>query len=330
MSLHYHVFLFPKDGLLKEPLSATSTQGQVPPLGEAQDEVEEPKKIVLPMLMYSSSTRRWEDREFTPGRYAPGYLYDMVCRMPETYDGAFHSSNYWSGCALIHCHSSILVILRPFEGTYDMVQLPGEPCGPRSWYSMPKNRVLESYERGIHYVATNNTQLRVWMLAELADGQLGWTLSHDANLNLHGHMICTLKIQPKVTWRIFGSSGGPVSLTDNDAEDDWATPYHSEYSWNSDEDNFIDMVGGADHHELVEQRTYCCTLGFHPHKNALILILNGVVVVYHLDTSRMQYLGDGDEFCKDRMGPACCIEDSFIYRPCYKDILPTGKLSMPL
>ncbi|XBI69298.1 hypothetical protein VPH35_048385 [Triticum aestivum] len=306
MSLHYHVFLFPKDGLLKEPLSATSTQGQVPPLGEAQEEVEEPKKIVLPMLMYSSSTRGWEDREFTPGRCAPGYLYDMVCRMPETYDGAFHSSNYWSGSVYIHCHNSILVILRPFKGTYDMVQLPGEPCGPRNWYSMPTNSVLASYERGVHYVATNNSQLRVWMLTELTDGQLGWTLSHDASLNLHGHMICTLKIQ----------TIGPHRIT--------------EYSWNSDDDNFIDMVRGADHHELVEQRAYCCIMGFHPHKNALILILNGAVVVCHLDTSRMQYLGDGGEFCKDHTGPACCIEGSFIYRPCYKDMLPTGKLSMPL
>uniref|UniRef100_R7VZA7 Uncharacterized protein n=1 Tax=Aegilops tauschii TaxID=37682 RepID=R7VZA7_AEGTA len=86
VSLHYHVFLFPEGGLLKEPLSATKTQGEVPPLGEAQaKKVEKPKKNAWPMLMYSSCTGRWEDREFTPGRCSPGHLYDMIGRTPESY-----------------------------------------------------------------------------------------------------------------------------------------------------------------------------------------------------------------------------------------------------
>ncbi|VAH69614.1 unnamed protein product [Triticum turgidum subsp. durum] len=330
VSLHYHVFLFPKGGLLKEPLMATSTQGQVPPFGEAHaEEFEEPKKNVLSMLMYSSCTGRWEDREFMPGLCAPGHLYDIVDRTPERYEGPFHSSNYWRGSLYIHCHNSVLVILRPSKETYDMLQLPGEPCGPKSLYSLPGNSVLASYERGVHYVVTNNSELRVWMLTELTNGQLGWALAHDAGLNLHGHMIRTLKIQSNMIWRIVGSNGGPVSLSDDDAEDDWATPHDSEYPWDSDEDNFIDMVGGADHHESVEQDAYCTIMGFHPHKNALILDLNGAVVVYHLDTSRMQYLGDADELDKDNSQAACCVEDSFIYRPCYKDMLPTGKLPMP-
>ncbi|VAH85776.1 unnamed protein product [Triticum turgidum subsp. durum] len=269
VSLHYHVFLFPKGGLLKEPLMAASTQCQVPPFGEAQaEEFEEPKKNVLSMLMYSSCTGRWEDREFMPGLCAPGHLYDMVGRTPERYEGPFHSSNYWRGSVYMHCHNNVLVILRPSKGTYDMLQLPGEPCG--------------------------------------------WALAHDVDLNLHGHVIRTLKIQPKMIWKIVGSNGGPVSLSDDDAEDDWATPHDSEYSWDSDEDNFIDMVGGAGHHESVEQGAYCSIMGFHPHKNALILDLSGAVVVYHLDMSRMQYLGDADELDKDNSQPACCVEDSFI------------------
>ncbi|MBC2899770.1 hypothetical protein CFC21_112594 [Triticum aestivum] len=330
VSLHYHVFLFLKGGLLKEPLLATKTQCEVPPLGEAQaEEIKEPKKNVLPMLMYLSCTERWEDQEFTLGRCSPGNLYDMVARTLESYGGTFHSSNFWCGSVYMHCDNNVLVILRPSKGTYDMVQLPGEPCSARSVLSLPQKSVIASYERGVHYVATNISQLRVWMLTELTDGQLGWTLSHDTNLNLHGDMIRTLKIQPKLTWRIVGSRGGPVSLTDEDAEDDWAISYDSEHSWNSDEDNFIDMVGGANHDQSVERGAYCSIMGFHPHKNALVLILNSAVVVYHLDTSRMQYLGDADELDKDHTLATCCVDDSFIYRPCYKDMLPTGKLSMP-
>ncbi|KAF7026191.1 hypothetical protein CFC21_038309 [Triticum aestivum] len=259
----------------------------------------------------------------------PGAPLRHGCQNSRELGGTFHSSNYWCGSVYMHCDNNVLVILRPSKGTYDMVELPEEPCGARSGLSLPKDSVIASYERGVHYVATNNSQLRVWMLNELTGGQLGWTLSHDTNLNLHGDMIRTLKIQPKVTWRIVGSRGGPVSLTDEDADDDWARSYDSEHSWNSDEDNFIDMIGGADHDQSVERGAYCSIVGFHPHKNALILILSSAVVVYHLETSRMQYLGDADELDKDHTQVACCVDDSFIYRPCYKDMLPTGKLCMP-
>ncbi|XBI69299.1 hypothetical protein VPH35_048386 [Triticum aestivum] len=227
----------------------------------------------------------------------PGAPLRHGCQNSRELGGTFHSSNYWCGSVYMHCDNNVLS-----KGTYDMVQLPEEPCGARSGLSLPKDSVIASYERGVHYVATNNSQLRVWMLNELTGGQLGWTLSHDTNLNLHGDMIRTLKIQPKVTWRIVGSRGGP--------------------------DNFIDMIGGADHDQSVERGAYCSIMGFHPHKNALILILNSAVVVYHLDTSRMQYLGDADELDKDHTQAACCVDDSFIYRPCYKDMLPTGKLCL--
>ena len=54
ISLHFHVFHFQKDDLLKETLSATQTQGEVPSFGQVQTEgVEEPKENVLPMLMYT-------------------------------------------------------------------------------------------------------------------------------------------------------------------------------------------------------------------------------------------------------------------------------------
>jgi hypothetical protein len=164
LSLHYHVFLFQK-GIL-------------------------PKEIKLvPLLVYSSRTGQWENRDFAPGPCAPGHLYDLVARSPsDEVDGAFWSSEYWRGSLYVHCHNDVLMILRPSKGTYDMVPLPWVNCVPKSLYALPWNSLLASYERGIHFVVIRELQLRVWLLTESADGQLGWTLAHDASLKPHGHI----------------------------------------------------------------------------------------------------------------------------------------------
>lgn len=102
----------------------------------------------------------------------------------------------------------------------------------------------------------------------------------------------------------------------------------SDYSWNSDEDNFINVVREASHHDSPAWGFNCRIIGFHPHKDALILMDRWTVVVYHPDTSRMQYLGNQNELTKDDEQQARRVEGSFTYRPCYKDVLPGGKLSV--
>ena len=139
-------------------------------------------------------------------------------------------------------------------------------------------------------------------------------------------MIHPLTIQPKVTWGIVGSKGGSVSLTEDDSEDEEEDDLDgSECPWNSDEDNFIHVVGDDTH--LDPPAWGGSIVGFHPYKNAIVLVIRSAVVVYHLDTSRMHYLGDEDELLKDHELHACCVDDAFTYRPCYEDVLPSGKLS---
>ncbi|KAM0907568.1 hypothetical protein ACQ4PT_016074 [Festuca glaucescens] len=64
VSLHYDVFLV-------EELAARPNQGEVP-----QQQLKRPQ--VVRSIVYSSSTGRWENREFVSGRCAPGHLYDAV------------------------------------------------------------------------------------------------------------------------------------------------------------------------------------------------------------------------------------------------------------
>ncbi|KAE8790893.1 hypothetical protein D1007_34707 [Hordeum vulgare] len=250
-----------------------------------------------------------------------------------------------------------------------MVQLPGQPCCRRGIYSLPGSCVVASYERGIHYVAVNELQLRLWILNESVHGQLGWTLAHVASLNLHNHIIDNLTTEPRVRWALAESCdklvsflkdsyyeesicsednfGNNMTKEDNfkgvkeeeedgnyegveedeeDGGEELTSRDGSEYYWNSDEDNFIPVDGGADHLGPPAW-SECKIMGFHPHKNALILLLHSTVVVYHLDTLRMQYLGDRYELIKDHQQQANSVYRSFPYRPCYVDVLPEEILS---
>ncbi|KAM0907569.1 hypothetical protein ACQ4PT_016076 [Festuca glaucescens] len=341
VSLHFDVFVL-------EEL-ARPNQGEVP------QQLKRPQ--VVRSFVYSSSTEQWENREFVPGRCTPGHLYDAVATPGNTYNPTVWSSVYWRGSIYMHCRKDTLMVLRPSCGTYDMVQLPGKPGSALSLFSLPRKSLLASYERGIHYVEIiDKLQLRVWILTESTYGQLWWTLAYDVSLNPHCHMIKTLTVQGIVKWGpwgIVGNRGGPTKLTkdddyydhsdvddDDDEEEDgdgcgysWNSFYSDEDedgdgdadSWDEDKDNFIDIDEGAELLGPPSWRDYCEIVGFHPHKNALILIIHSAVVVYHLDTSRMQYLGDEKQLDGCPIQHARSVTGSFTYRPCYADVLPDGQ-----
>jgi hypothetical protein len=384
VSLHYEVFFFQEEvpPPVPEPPWVDLEQPYLPRLfGEEQlsedeqyDSIDDmvsqseeqpqeeganvPKQKSVPFTVYSSRTGRWENREFAAGRCVPGHLYDMVVTSRSGYGQRVWSSEYWRESLYMHFHKSVLVILRPSNGTYDMVKLPGEPCHAKPFCSLPTKSVLASYERGIHYVAINQLQLQVWMLTESIGAQLGWTLSHEVNLTPHCHMVEPLAIQPRVTWGVVESSEDELvslfedgnygericseeycedDMTDDETydgeEEDEAEELGSRCSsvdsWNSDEDNFIDVVEGVTPLGLPAWGGRCQIIGFHPHKHAIILLLMREVVAYHLNTSRLQYLGEEYELIKDSMQPARSASGSFPYRPCYVDALPARKLSLP-
>jgi hypothetical protein len=235
------------------------------------------------------------------------------------------------------------------------------------------------------------------MLTESEDGQLGWTLAHEACLNLYDRIVDPLAIQPRVTWGVVDSRKDKlVSLfedmteedtneeeeddngneDDDDVDDDYdeeddddyddddgdddddnddgdddnddddeveeedmneddrdeveelGSRSASEYSWNSDEDNFINIdvceveEVSSDSGSEYYGRHYEI-MGFHPHKHVLILLIGSEVMAYHLDTSRMQYLGREYDLMNDHVQQARCVYGSFPYRPCYVDVLPT-------
>ncbi|KQK23999.1 hypothetical protein BRADI_1g77495v3 [Brachypodium distachyon] len=99
----------------------------------------------------------------------------------------------------------------------------------------------------------------------------------------------------------------------------------SEYSWNSDEHNFINFDKSAAGDEDI-WGWGVTIVGFHPYKDVLLLKFSDTVVAYHLQTSRMQYLDYiyPRQFCQN----ARDVHGAFPYRPCYIDALLDRKTSL--
>ncbi|CAM0953140.1 unnamed protein product [Alopecurus aequalis] len=188
--------------------------------------VEAPKDEVLSLLVFSSRTNKWECREFVPGRCAPKHLSGVLINSRfHNFQRIWKSAEYWRGSLYVHCHKNILMILRSLQETYDMVQLPRIPCDEEEFtagiHDLPTRSVLANYEKGIRYVALNTFQLHVWALNEPTDGQLAWTLTHQADLSPYNHRINhkSLPTQSMVPWNAVKSKKHTLTLFEPLSED---------------------------------------------------------------------------------------------------------------
>ncbi|XBH81650.1 hypothetical protein VPH35_107171 [Triticum aestivum] len=117
--------------------------------------------------------------------------------------------------------------------------------------------------------------------------------------------------------------GGHSEGGDAHEDDDGGTKREEvfEYTWDSDEDNFIDLDEGAAHLGDEEYGGYRI-MGLHPHKEVVLFQTYSGVVAYHIRTSRMQCLGW--HLVKYPHSHSHGANATFPYRPCYVDALPAS------
>ncbi|KAM0931612.1 hypothetical protein ACQ4PT_000219 [Festuca glaucescens] len=195
-------------------------QAEVSP-PEGQQEVhayvpgpEEPNDKVVSILVFSSQTGQWTSREFVPGRCAPRHLYDIVTMPHPRRVKIWKTADYWRGSLYVHCWNNIIMIMRNFEGAYDMAQLPGKAYDDseyRSIYLSPMRSILVSYDRGVRYVVLDMFQLHVWTLTESHDGHVGWMLTHEADLGPYNPKLQQCR-EPKVLWEAVDNNKATISL----------------------------------------------------------------------------------------------------------------------
>ncbi|KAM0874480.1 hypothetical protein ACQ4PT_037398 [Festuca glaucescens] len=227
VSRHHEVFFLPTGSLFHSQAAGSASQCNLNYLQPAKG----PNQKVFHVLVFSSRTGQWENREFTPGPAVMGHLYDVVVAPRAKDERTWWTAEYRRGSLYMHCHSNVLMILRCAQGAYDMVQLPGHPPNRERLYrgELP-TRYLASCERGIRYAMLNDFRLEVWELTELAGDRLGWTLAHEADLGEHD--------VTRMQWAVVESGKDSITLFEDysDAKSDDGTKKEEDKEDSCDED----------------------------------------------------------------------------------------------
>nr|CAB3501206.1 unnamed protein product [Digitaria exilis] len=252
--------------------------------------------------VFSSSTRQWEERPFVREGKGAGTVEDarLDSERPRFSGPRWRYGVYWRGTLYAHCHGAFVMRLSLGNGTYQVIKTPIDiEEGKRARTFLGKS------ENGVYFAAIDdNDLLRVWILNEHC-GHADWVMKHHSNLGR------------SAMWgaeRFYNNQqiDGPWILEDdkNDEDDSNMMLQEESCEWDSDNDNVLDDEGG-DEDRL---RDYTYFLGFHPYKEVVFLMLSFIGIAYHLNTSKVQFLG--------KMRPkhyhsfAAGVYESFPYTPC--------------
>ena len=114
-----------------------------------------------------------------------------------------------------------------------------------------------------------------------------------------------------ISWRTRKIIRGSWILQEDDNREELVLEDNSE--WDSNHENVV----STEHWVEARGNGMCDFLGFHPFKEIALLMTNGHVIAYHLNTSMVRdlgyiYMGDNG------------IECSFPYTPCWMGPLPSA------
>ncbi|XBH85679.1 hypothetical protein VPH35_073533 [Triticum aestivum] len=209
-------------------------------------------------------------------------------------------SVYWRGVLYVHCRGAFVARLSLPEGKYRVLNTPVD--FEESKHARP---YLGKSEKGVYFATIHkyNNLLQVWNLNE-SSGPIDWILEHTIELDESTLWAAARFYQHEIN--------GPWILEDNNNDDveNKMVPLKENIEWNSDDDNVMSNQGGCE-----EQYGHIYFLGFHPYKEVIFLGLSFIGVAYHLNSSKVQYLGKlrPKDYCTAYSNG---IYESFMYTPC--------------
>ncbi|TVU47500.1 hypothetical protein EJB05_07103, partial [Eragrostis curvula] len=259
--------------------------------------------------VFSSSTGCWEQRSFVREGEAIGTVEDvrLDSLRPMYWGPRWRYAVYWQEALYVHCRGAFIMRLSLINGTYQVIKTPinieeGKHARPN----------LGRSENGVYFATIHdNYLLRIWILDELC-GDMKWVLKHNVDLE---RSALWAAIQINYHQRV----DGPWILEDNTSDDDDDNNEmlpKQDFEWDSDNGNVLD------HEEADEDRfEYIYFLGFHPYKEVVFLKVSFTGIAFHLNTSKVQYLGKlrpKDYYYTYAAG----AYESFPYTPCLIGYLP--------
>uniref|UniRef100_M8BJJ2 F-box domain-containing protein n=1 Tax=Aegilops tauschii TaxID=37682 RepID=M8BJJ2_AEGTA len=158
---------------------------------------------------------------------------------------------------------------------------------------------LGSSETGV-YFANIHDQIPIWYLSG-SNGEVEWVLKS------------SIGIEPLANRSSLDPKGicSPWIFDDDPILDRYGNNTKLEeviFNWNWDDDNILDT-----NHECRLTYAFYRLLGFHPYKEiAFFLVKQFELVAYHLDSSKVQYIG----CLRPTYDTIISVEESFLYTPC--------------
>ncbi|TVU47506.1 hypothetical protein EJB05_07109, partial [Eragrostis curvula] len=323
VSLHYEVVMVPRVpekprhllrlGDVPERLNGASTAGltiealyptrQAPPSSWWEGELEDPCRLMewpppsCALHVFSSVKKRWEQRSFVREGRAVGTIEDArLDSFPWMYLGPRRRyAVYWGGALYVHCQGAFVMRLPMAGPRYQVIDTPiGIEEGKRG------RSYLGRSEKGIYFATFYDYYLlRVWILDE-SRGEIKWELRHDIDL------------ESSALWAALHKNNrqridGPWILDEDNMNNAAPKPY---FDWDSDDDNILDYEDKDEYEEA-----YIYLLGFHPYKEIVFLMASYIGIAYHLNSSKVQYLGK--LYPKDYdLSSVRGVHESFPYTPC--------------
>ncbi|XP_062225007.1 uncharacterized protein LOC133923759 [Phragmites australis] len=280
------------------------------------------------LSVFSSRSGRWEDRAFVREGEPAGTVKDMrLDPLEPTWRGPRRRyAVYQRGVLYVHCRGSFITRFSLSNDKYVVIKIPADIKDAKPYLGGSQNQV--------YFGIFDGHQLRVWILNESC-GHIEWLLKYEADLGLYAHYVASLPYnngrQLDGSWMVEGNTD--VSDIDDDVEaqsngsierdsdkdkiyvsgigDNVETQSDESIEWDSDNDDFFAVEAGSEQY----CRGQFHILGFHPYKEVVFLVEWFGVAAYHLNTSKIQYLGNSRPKCYYR-NHTNGISESFLYTPC--------------
>ncbi|KAL6644837.1 hypothetical protein ACP70R_016445 [Stipagrostis hirtigluma subsp. patula] len=249
--------------------------------------------------VFSSRTRCWEERTFVREGNAMGTVKDARRELlrPMFFGPRWHYGVYFQGALYVHCRGGFVMRLSLAIGKYQTIKTPVDI------EEKYRQTYLGRSAKGLYFATIKDFRLRVWILNG-SPGQIEWTLKYDTDLDHSG-------LWTAVSMSNHHRTVGPWFLSyANNSEDNYNSMLQEGHlEWDSDDDGIL-------HSEDVdkEYNKLVYFLGFHPYKEVVFLMVSFTAIAYHLNTSKIQWLGtlhpkNYDAYTKG-------VHEAFPYTPC--------------
>ncbi|CAL4943582.1 unnamed protein product [Urochloa decumbens] len=296
---HYQVFSIPSFGHRGKVVDPDIEKMEWPP-------------ATYVLHVFSSVTRRWEERSFVREGGAAGSVADMRRGWSSE-----RNAVYRQGELFVHCQTNFVMRLSLSNDKYHVIKPPA--AGVTTMY-------LGKSEKGIYCASfVARCKLRVWILNESCF-PMEWVLKYDHDLLgvLTKKKLCSPyrnhdEQQVRGPWTFLDINYSYSKNTDVNPK----ALVKEEFAWTSDasDDEATECV--VDSEDRSFYSGYFDILGFHPYKEIIFLSQTiSMGLAYHLNSSTIQDLGNlypkdyDQELPNERF-----IQSSFPYTPCWIELI---------